>query len=59
MKGNEYPISNHGVKSKGIGQKPITLLWIGLSLWGLSLMFSLLEVSASSIYRWDVKQMII
>ena len=50
MKGNEYPISNHGLKSKGAGQKLITLLWIGLALSALSLVFSLLEVSASSIY---------
>ncbi|MCW3128878.1 MAG: hypothetical protein N2V75_02070 [Methanophagales archaeon] len=50
MKGNEYPISTHGLKSKGIGQKLITLLWIGLALSALSLVFSLLEVSASSIY---------
>ena len=32
MKGNEYPISNHGLKSKGRGQELITFLWIGLSL---------------------------
>ena len=48
--GNEYPITTHGLKSKGIGQKLITLLWVGLALSAVSLAFSLLEVSASSIY---------
>jgi hypothetical protein len=38
------------LKSKEVGQKLITILWIGLSLSGLSLLFSLLEVSVPSIY---------
>ena len=38
------------LKSKGVGQKLITILWIELALLGLSLIFSLLEVSVPSIY---------
>ena len=38
------------LKSKGVGQKLITILWIGLALSGLSLILSLLEVSVPSIY---------
>ena len=50
MEEKEIPISNRRLESKGIGQKLITLLWIGLALSGLSFMFSLSEVSISSIY---------
>jgi hypothetical protein len=38
------------LKSKGVGQKLITILWIGLALLGLSLILSLLEVIVPSIY---------
>jgi hypothetical protein len=38
------------LKSKEVGQKLITILWIVLSLSGLFLVFSLLEVSVPSIY---------
>lgn len=38
------------LKSKGVGQKLITILWIALALLGLSLILSLLEVSVPSIY---------
>lgn len=37
-------------KSKGVGQKLITILWIELALLGLSLILSLLEVTVPSIY---------
>lgn len=48
MKGNDFLIGT--LKSKGIGQKLIYLLWIGLALLGLSFIFSLLEVSIPLIY---------
>ena len=38
------------LKSNGVGHKLITILWIELALLGLSLILSLLEVSAPSIY---------
>jgi len=38
------------LKSNGVGQKLITILWIELALLGLSLILSLLEVSVPSIY---------
>lgn len=38
------------LKSKEVGQKLITILWIGLALAGLSFIFSLLEVSIPSTY---------
>ena len=38
------------LKSKEVGQKLITILWIELSLSGLFLVFSLLEVGVPSIY---------
>jgi len=48
MKGYDFLIGT--LKSKGVGQKLIYLLWIGLALSGLSFIFSLLEVSIPLIY---------
>ena len=48
MKGNDFLIGT--LKSKGVGQKLINLLWIGLALSGLSFIFSLFAVSIPSIY---------